>query len=250
MESRDSDYELIAERFLKSELTVVLTGAGVSAESGVPTFRDALTGLWKNFDPMQLATPEAFRADPDMVWKWYRHRRGLALKVEPNPGHHAIKEMEDLAKDFLLVTQNVDNLHQRAGSKKVVEFHGNIMRYRCFNDCVVMDDTDNEEPFKCEKCGDWIRPDVVWFGEAIPEKALRESMGSVGRCDLLFTIGTSGVVQPAASLPMMAKSNGAFVVEVNLQSTPVTPEVDVFLEGKSGEVMPVLVEKIRQAENQ
>jgi len=246
MEPKKNDYELIAEKFIASELTVILTGAGVSAESGVPTFRDSLTGLWEKYDPMQLATAEAFRSQPEIVWKWYRHRRDLALQVTPNPGHHAIRQLEDMARDFLLITQNVDNLHQRAGSRSIVEIHGNIMRYRCFNDCVVLEDTDRQQPFKCEMCGDWIRPDVVWFGEPIPEKSLTDSISSAERCDLFITIGTSGVVQPAASLPAVAKRSGAFVVEINLQPTPVTPMADLFIEGKSGQILPVLVEKIKQ----
>jgi len=178
----------------------VLTGAGVSAESGVPTFREAQTGLWEKYDPLDLATPEAFLRDPVLIWRWYRWRRELVAKAEPNPGHIALAKLAALVPQLTLVTQNVDGLHQRAGSNNVLEFHGNIFEDRCFAEgCVVGCDTESAVPI-CPGCGSNVRPGVVWFGEAIPTRALNDSLEAAADCDVFLSIGTSSLVFPAAGL--------------------------------------------------
>lgn len=222
---------------------VVLTGAGVSAESGVPTFRDAQTGHWANFKPEDLATPEAFRRNPRLVWEWYALRRSRVGEVQPNPGHFAIAELERRVPEFLLATQNVDGLHQRAGSRNVVELHGNIARTKCFEEGTMVESWAEtaEVPPRCPRCGGWLRPDVVWFGEMLPEEEFARALEASRRCEVLFSVGTSALVHPAASLPLEALDAGAWVVEINPQSTLLTPRVDFFLEGASGEVLPALL---------
>jgi NAD-dependent deacetylase len=224
----------------------VLTGAGTSAESGVPTFRDAQTGLWANFKPEELATPEAFRRNPKLVWEWYALRRARVLEVAPNPGHHALVELERRVPEFLLATQNVDGLHQRAGSRRLVELHGNITRTKCFDEDVVVDEwvETGEVPPRCPRCGGWLRPDVVWFNEALPVAAFEAALAASQRCDVFFSIGTSALVHPAASLPMEALEAGATVVEVNPQETPLTRRVAHFLQGPSGLVLPALMRAV------
>ncbi len=219
-----------------------MTGAGVSAESGVPTFRGK-DGLWRNYDPMQLATFEAFSRDPKLVWEWYQWRRQLIRRCEPNPSHFAIARMERDKEDFLLITQNVDGLHRRAGSRKLVEFHGSIWEVRCvgcgFSE-EVMEDFE-ELPPRCRACGGLLRPGVVWFGESIPSEALTRSYDMLDRCDLLIVAGTSGYVQPAASFASYVKRRGGSVIEVNVEETPNSSIVDFFLKGKSGEILPELI---------
>lgn len=244
-EELKKDYNLIAEKFIKSNFVVILTGAGVSAESGVPTFRDALTGLWEKYNPEELATPYAFRENPELVWSWYCWRKELILKTKPNPGHYAIKEMEELKNDFILITQNVDGLHKDSGNKKILEMHGNIFRSRCFNNCVVLENVKDKKPVKCEKCGDYIRPDVVWFGEEIPQNILNKISDCLDKCDLFFCVGTSGLVQPAATFPVIAKNKGAFLIEININPTSITDYSDVFLKGKSGEILPAIIKIIK-----
>ena len=224
---------------------VVSTGAGVSAESGVPTFRGE-EGLWKKFRAEELATFEAFQANPEIVWEWYNYRREIINKIEPNPGHYAIAEMAGLFDKFQLVTQNVDDLHRVAGSEDIVELHGNIKRNRCL-DCgqVSYDEEFEQFPPLC-KCGGRLRPDVVWFGELLPAGAIEEAFAVSKSCDLFFSVGTSGIVQPAASLPHTAKQHGAFVTEVNIGPTEITFMADLHLKGKSGEILPVVVEKIKE----
>ncbi len=229
----------------------VLTGAGISAESGVPTFREAQTGLWVHYRPEDLATPQAFRAAPQLVWDWYQWRRGLVSEAEPNPGHYALAEIETSftchASRFTLITQNVDGLHQRAGSQNVIELHGNIMRNKCL-DCNRpagaighLSKVAKVVPH-CPHCGGLLRPDVVWFGESLPPDALQAAWESAKNCDVFFSIGTSAVVQPAASLPIIARQNGAILVEVNPGPTPLTGLATYILQGLSGEVLPALVE--------
>jgi NAD-dependent deacetylase len=222
----------------------VLTGSGVSVESGVPTFRDAQTGLWARYDPMELATPEAFERDPRLVWEWYSWRRELVERAEPNPGHEALAELERLVPTFVLVTQNVDSLHQRAGSQSVIEVHGNIMRSKCSDEGVPVEprEDDPEVPPSCPSCGALSRPDVVWFGESLPAEALEGAFDAARGCDLFFSIGTSGVVQPAASLALEALRHGAVVVEVNPNGTPLTRHAEYSLRGRAGEVLPALVQ--------
>ena len=218
----------------------VLTGAGVSAESGVPTFRDAQEGLWAKYRPEDLATPDAFLRDPVLIWRWYRWRRELVANAEPNLGHTALTNLAALVPRLTLVTQNVDNLHQRAGSKGVIEFHGNIFADRCLTDGsrqVVQDDS--AVPV-CPDCGGHLRPGVVWFGESIPEDALNDSFAAAADCDVFLSIGTSAQVYPAAGLADIAGQNGATVIEINPQ--PAMMSASFVLAGKSGEILPELVE--------
>ncbi len=210
----------------------VLTGAGISAESGVPTFRGQ-GGLWKSYRPEELATPQAFRRNPALVWEWYLWRRSIIAKAEPNAGHIALVELErKYAENFLLITQNVDGLHQRAGSKRLVELHGNIWRVKCLSCGVVYYDYSvsyTQLPPACKECGGLIRPDVVWFGEALPEDALELAIEWARSCDVFVVIGTSAVVYPAGELPYLAKEHGAKVIEINPESTPVSPIADVII---------------------
>ncbi len=222
----------------------VLTGAGVSAESGVPTFRDAQEGLWSKYDPQDLATPDAFVADPALIWRWYRWRRGLVAATEPNPGHYAIAKLAESVPQLTLITQNVDSLHQRAGSRDVIEFHGNLFDDLCYSEHkrVVADDT-LDVPI-CTDCGAHVRPGVVWFGEAIPEKALTDSCAAATDCDLFFSVGTSSLVYPAAGLSDLARNNGAMLVEVNPNPTAHAAAFDYVLTGKSGSILPELVNSL------
>lgn len=229
---------------------VVLTGAGISAESGVPTFRDAMTGLWARFRPEDLATPEAFERDPKLVWEWYAWRRELVAQAEPNAGHRALVELEARVPEFLLVTQNVDGLHARAGSRNLVELHGNITRTKCFACERVAGEKDlvsDTAPPRCAHCGGMLRPDVVWFGEMLPAHALERAMQAVDACDLLLSVGTSTVVEPAASLPFYALRAGATVVEVNPDPTPLTARASFSLRGQAGVLLPALVQAIASA---
>lgn len=222
----------------------VLTGAGVSAESGVPTFRDALTGLWARYDPRELATPSAFDRNPKLVWDWYAERRAALARVEPNAGHRALVAIERNARAFLLATQNVDGLHARAGSRSVVELHGNLARVRCSRESrnVVRWDPPGEgEPPRCPACGAFLRPDVVWFEEMLPAGALERAETEAGTCDLMIVAGTSAEVYPAAGLPLRAREVGALVVEVNPRETPVTPLAHHVLRASSGVALPALV---------
>lgn len=221
----------------------VLTGSGISAESGVPTFRDAQTGLWARYEPEELATPEAFERDPRLVWEWYAWRRELVDKALPNPGHEALAEMERYASGFVLTTQNVDGLHRRAGSQNVIELHGNIRRSRCSREHLVTEpgEDDTDVPPSCPRCGAFLRPDVVWFGEMLPVAALDEAFEAARNCDIFFSVGTSSLVQPAASLPFEALRHGAMIVEVNPNDTPLTRHAEYVLHGRAGEVLPGLV---------
>jgi NAD-dependent deacetylase len=229
-----------------SERVVVLTGAGISAESGVPTFREAQTGLWAQFDPRELATPEAFLRNPRLVWEWYEYRRSIIQRARPNPAHYALVDLEQGLPVFLLVTQNIDGLHWRAGSRDMVELHGNIARTKCFDEGHIVDwwpETDDLPP-RCPRCGSYLRPDVVWFGEGLPEYALRTALEATAACDILLCIGTSAVVYPAAQLPLIAKRHGARVAEFNREQTAISFMADWSLHGKVGEVLPALVRQL------
>ncbi len=238
--------------FLRTaERVAVLTGAGVSAESGVPTFRDAQTGLWASYDPAQLATPDAFRRNPALVWDWYAYRRALIAAARPNPAHYALAEMEALFPDFSLITQNIDALHRAAGSRAIIELHGNIRRVKCAEcgkTASAWDDS-REKPPRCEHCGGLLRPDVVWFGESLPPDALQRAMEAAERAQVFFSIGTSAVVEPAASLPRMARRKGALLVEINPEATPITPLADYALRGKAGEILPALLEAMTRRQS-
>jgi NAD-dependent deacetylase len=235
----------LLEALSNAKHVAVLTGAGISAESGVPTFRGE-NGIWKKFRPEELATFDAFMANPALVWEWYNHRRQIIREVKPNPGHYAIAEMAGLFKTFTLITQNVDGLHRRAGSEKVMEIHGNINRNRCL-ECGKTDSTEDfaENPPKCH-CGGNLRPDVVWFGEMLPEKELAESFAAARKSQIFFSVGTSGAVHPAASLPSIAKHSGAIVIEINLEPSEISYICDITYQGKSGEILPQIVNKIKE----
>ncbi len=234
-------------RLLRSVRRVaVLTGAGISQESGLPTFREAQTGLWAQYRPEDLATPEAFERDPQLVWEWYSTRRLKTGEVKPNPGHYALVEMERRIPEFTLITQNVDGLHQRAGSRQVIELHGNITRVRCSRCGERFAEWEQPESGvpPCPRCGAKLRPDVVWFGEMLPPRALNLAMAAAQFCQMFFSVGTSALVEPAASLPYLARLAGARLVEVNLKETPLTSYADYVLQGKAGEILPALVEEV------
>ncbi|MDH4046498.1 MAG: NAD-dependent deacylase [Gemmatimonadota bacterium] len=220
-----------------------LTGAGISAESGIPTFRDALTGLWANYNPEDLATPEAFARQPAVVWDWYAGRRGAIRAAQPNAGHRALVELARRVPRFTLITQNVDGLHQRAGSVDVIELHGNILRSRCSREGVIVDDpAPNASPPPCPRCGAPLRPDVVWFGEILPLEALAAAEDAAVTCDVLLSVGTSNLVVPAASLPWMAAGRGATVVVVNTTAEGQHSGPGIhFAVGAAGTVLPALV---------
>lgn len=242
-----------AQHIRAASRIAVLTGAGVSKESGVPTFRDALDGLWAQRDPLELATPEGFRANPGLVWDWYQQRRATSHNVQPNPGHYALAELERRGTPFLLITQNVDDLHERAGSEEVVHLHGSLIANRCFDDCqghptrVRLADAvpAKSGPPHCPHCGAWLRPDVVWFGEALPEDALAEAYVWAVQCDVMLVVGTSGMVTPAALLPGHALSNGATIIEVNPDETAISELAAIRLAGPSGQMLPRLLEALK-----
>ncbi len=242
--TRNSDFcpELIDQLSIAKNV-VALTGSGISAESGVPTFRGSQKGLWARYDPQELATVEAFKRNPKLVWQWYEWRRRIISKAKPNPAHTALLELEQVVDQFILITQNIDGLHQQAGSKSVVELHGNIFRTKCFEDGQVIDDWDDVEhvPPHCPYCNGLLRPDVVWFGESLPQAALTKALTASQTCDFFFSIGTSSLVQPAASLAGYARRNGAIIVEINLAPTPLTPFVDFVLNSPAGQIMPLLI---------
>lgn len=221
----------------------VLTGAGISAESGVPTFRDAQTGLWAQFDPQKLATPDAFRRDPKLVWDWYAWRRQLVASARPNAGHRALVVLEDRVRDFVLITQNVDGLHRRAGSRNVVELHGDIGRVKCSREHTIVEDWTEvgDQVPRCAACGALLRPDVVWFEEALPADALQAAEDAARRCQLLLVVGTSAEVYPAAALPAYARSAGAMIIEINPNPTPLSDAADYVLRAPAGIALPALV---------
>ncbi len=242
----------IPEKLLDSlaiaESIAVLTGAGVSAESGIKTFRDP-DGLWSKLNPQELASINGFIANPQLVWSWYQQRLDIINKTEPNPGHFALAEMEKIFPNFTVITQNVDRLHQKAGSKNVWELHGNIVDNHC-QKCKLkyIGDTelnDNKLP-TCPECGGLIRPSVVWFGEMLPVDAITAGEDAARQSDIFFSIGTSAEVYPAANLPYIAKQSGALLVEVNPNHTTLTNYVDFKLNANSGTALPSLVKKYKK----
>jgi NAD-dependent deacetylase len=229
----------------KADNILVLTGAGMSAESGVPTFRDAQTGLWAKYRPEDLATPEAFRKNPQTVWDWYEDRRNRVRHVKPHAGHSALVEMESHFASFLLVTQNVDSLHQQAGSSNVVELHGNIMRSICSVTGETIDDDwidahPGRPPASPHHARGLARPAVVWFGEALPEAAMNRAMAAASACDVCFSIGTSSLVQPAASLPFAALHAGAVVIEINPAPTSLSEVAHFSLQATAAEALTAI----------
>jgi NAD-dependent deacetylase len=242
----------LAARLRAAKAVVVLTGAGVSAESGLRTFRGGekdMGSLWKDFDPMTLATPEAFEADPEMVSRWYDWRRLGCLAAEPNAGHKALAELENAKEHFTLLTQNVDRLHQRAGSVNVVELHGTIMEWRCTltgRKVPLGPEAMNEFPMRSQ-WGGLLRPEVVWFGEMLPEEAVLAAQEAVANCEVFLSVGTSSVVFPAAGFVHEARHRGAFTAEVNAEETVISSMVDVSLRGKSGEVLPRVLKMMKES---
>lgn len=230
---------------------VVLTGAGVSKESGIPTFREAQDGLWARYDPMMMASREGFLSNPKLVWEWYEYRFGMVESAQPNAGHIAIVELEQIIPSVSVVTQNIDGLHQAAGSRNVIELHGSIRRYKCLNGrhtgFTRADLAGLDKPPRCPRCGDLLRPDVVWFGEYLAAEVLAAAFTLSKQCDAMLVVGTSGVVQPAASLPFVAAHTGALVIDVNPDRDEIADVADIFLQGPGGTVLPALVAALRAA---
>ena len=238
--------DTLVDRLVRAEHVTVLTGAGISAESGIPTFRDP-GGLWEKFDPQELANVEAFLDNPELVQGWYRHRRQVVEDAEPNAGHRALADLEAHGSDVAVVTQNVDDLHDRAGSGTVIELHGNITHNYCMDceraaapdtvDAAIQEGT----PARCPECGGLIRPKVVWFGEMLPPDAMERADAATHRADVFLSVGTSAVVYPAARLPVAAQEQDAYVAEINPDTTGITDNVDESIRGPAGEVLPDLV---------
>ena len=234
----------------RARRVVVYSGAGVSKESGISTFRDRDEGLWAKYDPMELATAAAYARDPAFVWSWYMDRFGLIEQAAPNPGHHALAELERLLP-LTVVTQNIDGLHQRAGSRDVIELHGSALRFKCVSGrhsgfALAEVGGSDEAPPRCPHCDAHIRPDIVWFGEALPGGALERALDLAARCDVLIAIGTSGVVYPAALVPATAHENGAALIDVNPEPDAFATMADWFLQGPGGEVLPRLVAEVKR----
>jgi NAD-dependent deacetylase len=244
LSAREDDILRCAEHLRRASRVLVLTGAGISAESGVPTFRGP-GGLWRSFRPEDLATPKAFASDPRLVWEWYAWRRGLIAPLRPNRAHQSLAALEDRVAGMLLATQNVDGLHAVAGSRAMVELHGSLWRVRCTGGCGRVADDRRvplpEIPPRCD-CGALLRPDVVWFGEALPWDALARAAAAAREAEVVLVVGTSSLVYPAAMLPDLARERGAFVIEVNPKPTPLTPAANVSLRGHAADVVPPLVE--------
>lgn len=240
-QSLNENLALIRQALKRADRVAALTGAGISAESGVPTFRGA-DGLWRHYRATDLATPEAFARDPRLVWEFYNWRRELLGPLRPNAAHLALVELEKQAAEFLLITQNIDGLHQAAGSRRVLELHGNLWQVRCTGCGRVME---NRAPLPalpaCDACGGLLRPHVVWFGESLDPLGLNLAFKTLESCQALLIIGTSSNVQPAASMGLYARRHGAFVAEINLEATPATGSYDVTLLGKAGDLLPRIV---------
>ncbi len=239
----------LCRRLRAAQHWLVLSGSGISAESGVPTFRDAQTGLWARYAAEDLATPEAFARDPQLVWDWYQWRRELVSRARPNPAHRALALLENLVPRLTLITQNVDGLHQRAGSSTVLEFHGNLQTNRCAtcNQVAEPDLRDDVRPPRCPRCAGLLRPGVVWFGEAIPPAALEAAFAAANSADLFLSVGTSSLVYPAAGLAQVALRNGALVIEINPNQTPLTRQADFHLGGPAGEWLPAIARQVKDS---
>ena len=236
-----------AELIKSSKYVIAFTGAGISAESGIPTFRGS-DGLWRRFRAEELATPEAFARDPKKVWEWYKWRMEIIRKARPNPAHLALARMEAAGILKAVITQNVDGLHTLAGSRNVIELHGNIWRVKCSNPACDfksrLNEPPEEVPPKCPKCGSLLRPDVVWFGEPLPPDAWERAVHEASKADLVIVVGTSGIVMPAALIPTIVKDRGGKVIEVNISESAITPISDVFIKRKASEVLPKIAEAL------
>ena len=238
----DSSLRVVSQHIKGATSVAVLTGAGVSAESGIPTFRDP-GGLWQQYRPEELASPDAFRRDPRLVWEWYDWRRQKIAQASPNPAHAALAQLERIVPKFLLITQNIDDLHGTAGSRRLIELHGCIWRVRCQAEGTVHEN--REVPLKtlpphCD-CGGLLRPDVVWFGEPLSVEIQAQAFAAAETSDVFLTVGTSAIVHPAAALPIVAKDRGAFVAEINPAPTPITPYLDCYLQGPAGMILPQIL---------
>jgi len=246
--------ETLVEQLRQAKTVCALTGAGVSKESGVPTFRDE-DGLWQKFRPEELANVNAFISNPSLVWEWYNWRRQLMSGVKPNLGHLALAELQDLVDSFVLITQNVDNLHRVAGNRDVIELHGNISRNKCHDCGKIFEKGDQETDFvfkpgelpKCPLCNGRLRPDVVWFGENLPVDAIERAWTLSQQCDVFLSIGTSSIVYPAAALPQLAKQAGAYLVEINPKPTDLAPMADMVFSSPSGEALPLIVQALKDS---
>lgn len=240
----------LLSRLKNASSVVALSGAGISADSGIPTFRGE-DGLWENQKPEEIATPQALRTNPDLFWKFYNWRKKLIKEVKPNLGHYALVDFERIYEDFLVVTQNVDNLHREAGNEKIIELHGNIFHTKCA-ECGNIHGKPIPENVQipiCESCGGPLRPDVVLFGENLEEKKLRAAQEAAAGSEIFFSVGTSSLVEPAASLPFLAKGNGSYVVEINSEETPLSQHADECLRGKTEKLLPALVIIIEQLQS-
>lgn len=251
----DSLIQQGAQAIHDAKAVTILTGAGVSKESGVPTFRDALEGLWEQYNPEELATAFAFINNPKLVWDWYEWRRKLAGEVSPNAGHIALAKLHNFKQNLHIITQNVDDLHEQAGSKNVIHLHGNIATHKCFDNCkgipTLIDITtifyeEDDGPPICPDCGANVRPNVVWFGESLPREELTKAMEYSRQCDVMIVVGTSGMVSPASELPRMAKQNGAIIIEVNPDTSTITRYADIKLDGTSGDILPQVIEALNE----
>jgi len=250
--------EAAARALRAARRVVVTTGAGMSRDSGIPTFRDALTGLWARYDPEELATEAAFRRNPARVFGWYVWRRRLVRAAVPHAGYHALVALERIVAELVVVTQNVDGLHGRVGSTRVVELHGSLERFSCLEarhpfppDQVATPDVDGEvEPPRCGRCGAPVRPDVVWFGEALPPEASAAAWDWSARCDAMLVVGTSGLVQPAAQLPLIAREAGATVIEINPEPTEISRAAHITCRGAAGTVLPALLAAFTKREGE
>lgn len=243
----------ISKRINDASRITALTGAGISAASGIPTFRGD-EGLWDEFDPSTLASPEGFRDDPERVWKWYNERRKMISDASPNPGHEALAELEESVEHFSLITQNVDGLHQEAGSQNIIRLHGNIWEVSCWEDCKESPEQweNYEVPFaefppSCPECGGLLRPNVVWFGEQLDPAILQSAQRAIS-CDVFLTIGTSAEVHPAAGFINRASQQGAYTLEINPESTSASSTVDEVLKYGAEDVLPELVRLVGESE--
>ena len=250
--------EAAARALRAAPRVVVTTGAGMSQDSGIPTFRDAAVGLWARYDPEELATEAAFRRHPARVFGWYAWRRRLVRAALPHAGYHALVALEALVPELTIVTQNVDGLHMRAGSRRVLELHGSLERFSCLDarhpfpaDRTPEPEQDTEcAPPRCERCGSPVRPDVVWFGELLPEAVTAEAWALAASCRAMLVVGTSGLVQPAAQLPLIAREAGATVIEVNPDPTELSDAAHIVCRGRAGTVLPALVAALTQGARQ
>lgn len=239
---------VLIEVLTRAKHVAVSTGAGISAESGIPTFRGK-EGLWKKYRAEELATPTAFAQNPELVWEFYEWRRGIIAEKVPNPGHKVLAQWENVFPFFSLITQNIDGLHQKAGSTDMLELHGNIWKLRCTEEGTVSENHQTpleEVPPLCPDCGAVLRPHVVWFGESLSPTVLHKAFQLSSECDVMFVIGTSALIQPAASLPLSAAETGAKIVEINPDPTPLTPYADFSFRGKAGEILPLIDEELKK----